>query len=118
MRLLKSKEADKSKNGKLGQKKMSAIKLDPNPSLNSNLITIFFAFQELIKDMLVAEKLASSIMTDVQSVLREFRKEVMISSISHSRFGHYFCSNLYGHAPRGPKGVKKLDFFLQIKLLS
>ena len=26
--------------------------------------------------MLVAEKLASSIMTDVQSVLREFRKEV------------------------------------------
>ena len=74
--MLKSKEADKSKNGKLGQKKMSAIKLDPNPSLNSNLITIFFAFQELIKDMLVAEKLASSIMTDVQSVLREFRKEV------------------------------------------
>ena len=39
-------------------------------------INFFFAFQELIKDMLVAEKLASSIMTDVQSVLREFRKEV------------------------------------------
>ena len=28
--------------------------------------------------------------------------------ISHSRFGHYFCSNLYGRAPRG---VKKSDFF-------
>ena len=35
-----------------------------------------------------------------------------------SRFGHYFCSNLYGCAPRGPRGVKKSDFFLQIKLLS
>ena len=30
----------------------------------------------------------------------------------------YFCSNLYGRAPRGPRGVKKSDFFLQIKLLS
>ena len=25
----------------------------------------------------------------------------------HSRFGHYFCSNLYGSAPRGPRGVKR-----------
>ena len=25
----------------------------------------------------------------------------------HSRFGHYFCSNLYGRAPRGPRGVQK-----------
>ena len=64
--------------------------------------------------MLVAEKLASSIMTDVQSVLREFRKEVMISTISHSRFGHYFCSNLYGPAPRGPSGVKKSDFYYEL----
>ena len=23
--------------------------------------------------------------------------------LSHSRFGHYFCSNLYGRAPRGPR---------------
>ena len=37
---------------------------------------------------------------------------------THSRFGHYFCSNLYGRAPRGPRGVKISDFFLQIKLLS
>ena len=31
--------------------------------------------------------------------------------ISHSRFGHYFYSNLYGRAPKGPRGVKKSDFF-------
>ena len=36
----------------------------------------------------------------------------------HSRFGHYFCSNLYGPAPRRPWGVKKIRFFLQIKPLS
>ena len=36
---------------------------------------------------------------------------------THSRFGHYFCSNLYGPAQRGPRGVKKI-FFLLIKLLS
>ena len=29
-----------------------------------------------------------------------------------------FFSNLYGRAPWGPKGVKKSDFFLQIKVLS
>ena len=29
----------------------------------------------------------------------------------HSQFGHYFCSNLYGSAPRGSRGVKKSDFF-------
>ena len=28
-------------------------------------------------------------------------------TVTHSRFGHYFCSNLYGCAPRGPRGVKK-----------
>jgi hypothetical protein len=38
--------------------------------------------------------------------------------VAHSRFGHYFYSNLYGRALRGPRGVKKSDFFLQIKLLS
>ena len=32
---------------------------------------------------------------------------------AHSKFGHYFCSNLYGRAPRGPRGVKKSEFFLQ-----
>ena len=41
-----------------------------------------------------------------------------VGSFSHSRFGKYFCSNLYGRTPRGPRGVKKPDFFLQIKLLS
>ena len=29
----------------------------------------------------------------------------------NSRFRHYFCSNLYGSAPRGPRGVKKSEFF-------
>ena len=29
----------------------------------------------------------------------------------HSWFRHYFCSNLYVSAPRGPRGVKKSDFF-------
>ena len=38
-----------------------------------------------------------------------------IDSKLHSRFGHYFCSNLYGRAPRG---VKKSVCFVQIKLLS
>ena len=28
-----------------------------------------------------------------------------------SWFGHHFCSNLFGQAPRGPKGVKKWDLF-------
>ena len=32
-------------------------------------------------------------------------------SATHSRFRHYFCSNLYGSAPRGPRGVKKSEFF-------
>ena len=42
-----------------------------------------------------------------------------VKAVSHSRFRHYFCSNLYGSAPRGPRGVKKSDFFFsQIKLLS
>ena len=31
-------------------------------------------------------------------------------STSNSRFGHYFCSNLYGRAPMGPLGVKKSEF--------
>ena len=26
---------------------------------------------------------------------------------THSWFRHYFCSNLYGSAPRGPRGVKR-----------
>ena len=29
----------------------------------------------------------------------------------HSRFEHYFCSNLYGRGPRCARGVKKSDFF-------
>ena len=38
---------------------------------------------------------------------------------AHSRIRHYFFSNLYGRTPRGPRGVKKSDFFfLQIKVLS
>ena len=38
-----------------------------------------------------------------------------LMTASHSRFRHYFYSNLYEHILRG---VKKSDFFLQIKLLS
>jgi len=35
---------------------------------------------------------------------------------AHSRFGQYFCSNLYGRAPRGPRGVTKSDLiFLKWK---
>jgi hypothetical protein len=30
---------------------------------------------------------------------------------THSQFGHYFYSNLYGCTPRGPRGVKKSEFF-------
>ena len=30
---------------------------------------------------------------------------------AHSRFGHYFCSNLHGSAPRGPRGVTISEFF-------
>ena len=44
--------------------------------------------------------------------------EFYFNSTTHSRFGHYFCSNIYGRPPRGPRGVKKPDFFSQIKLLS
>ena len=28
-------------------------------------------------------------------------------TLPHSQFGHYFCSNLHGRTPRGPRGVKK-----------
>ena len=34
-----------------------------------------------------------------------------LGSKAFSQFGHYFCSNLYGRAPRGPRGVKKSVFF-------
>ena len=37
---------------------------------------------------------------------------------SHSRFGHYFYSNLYGGAPRVPGCQKIHKNMLQIKLLS
>ena len=30
---------------------------------------------------------------------------------AHSRFGHYFCSNLYWRTPRGPRDAKKSEFF-------
>ena len=30
-----------------------------------------------------------------------------IGGNTHSQFGHYFCSNLHGRAPRGPRSVKK-----------
>ena len=51
--------------------------------------------------------------------IRRIRNELQkFKALSHSRFGHYFYSNLYGRAPRGPRGVKKSDLFLEIKLLS
>ena len=33
--------------------------------------------------------------------------EFMGCTVAHSRFGHYFCSNLYGSATRGPRGIKR-----------
>ena len=35
----------------------------------------------------------------------------LLLTVTHSRFRHYFCSNLYGSTPRGPRGVEKSDFF-------
>ena len=48
--------------------------------------------------------------------ISDYRKVVSsntsrLEAHTHSRFRHYFCSNLYGSAPRGPRGVKKSDFF-------
>ena len=42
---------------------------------------------------------------NVPSLHSCFRCEIEI--FAHSRFRHYFCSNLYGSAPRGPRGVKR-----------
>ena len=39
------------------------------------------------------------------------KSNVLMSIQAHSRFGHYFYSNLYGRAPRGPRGVKKSHLF-------
>jgi hypothetical protein len=48
--------------------------------------------------------------------IRRIRNELQkFKALSHSRFGHYFYSNLYGRAPRGPRGVKKSEFFLTDK---
>jgi hypothetical protein len=40
-----------------------------------------------------------------------------LMTASHSRFRHYFYSNLYEHTLRGPRGVKKSDFYYKKKLL-
>ena len=49
----------------------------------------------------------------------QFLKGVHLSDLSgrqcpHSRFGHYFYSNLYGRAP-GVPGVSKIRFFFTNK---
>ena len=55
----------------------------------------------------------------VQSNLFKLQKKIPAPPSPHSRFRHFFCSNLYGSTPRGPRGVKKSDFFFsQMKLLS
>ena len=47
------------------------------------------------------------------------KNKMPASAITHSRFGHYFYSNLYGRAPQGSQGCQKIGIiFLQIKLLS
>ena len=38
-----------------------------------------------------------------------------LMTLSHSRFGHYFCSNLYGSSPRGPWGVKRCARVLHMR---
>jgi hypothetical protein len=53
-----------------------------------------------------------------QHLKPQIRKQMSLGTYSRSRFRHYFCSNLYRCAPRGSRGVKKSEFFLQIKLLS
>ena len=45
-------------------------------------------------------------------------KIVYLFENTHSRFGHYFYSNHYGRAPRGPRSVKKSHFFWQINMFS
>ena len=53
--------------------------------------------------MLVAEKLASSIMTDVQSVLREFRKE-------DRNLAEYFdLADMDMDKPKDPKRLMRLS---------
>ena len=54
---------------------------------------------------------------DLCNLIKEV-KTTINSLFSHSRFGHYFYSNHYGHAPRGPRVVKNQISFIQMKLLS
>ena len=42
---------------------------------------------------------------------------IHVVTYTHSWFGHYFCSNLYGSAPRGPRGVKNQNFILTYKII-
>jgi len=63
---------------------------------------------ELIKDMLVAEKLASSIMTDVQSVLREFRKEDNSASDFWADM-HENLADMDLDKPKDPKRLLRLS---------
>ena len=89
-------------------------------------INLFQIFQmvNLLKpvDMMKQQgKINSAVKIQAQLEVRPFEVLVWYDSAvsySNSRCGHYFCSNLYGRVPRGPSGVKKSDFFLQIKLLS
>ena len=48
---------------------------------------------------------------DLTMFLELFLRMIRERSKTHSRFGHYFYSNLYECAPRGPRGVKTQIFF-------
>ena len=43
-----------------------------------------------------------------------WKKSIFREWGAHSQMWHYFYPNLYGRAPRSPRGVKKSDFFFYI----
>merc|ERR1712156_412297 len=60
----------------LNRRSYDAMQQENAENIRQKRLAMTLKDAELIKDMLVAEKLASSIMTDVQSVLREFSKKI------------------------------------------
>ena len=59
--------------------------------------------------MLVAEKLASSIMTDVRSVLREFRKEDQNGATGFWAEMHNDLADMDMDKPKDPKRLLRLS---------
>ena len=63
-----------------------------------------FAFQ--IHMLITKKQQSNEFCVRLCSFLRNKNCYYRTFFITHSRFGHYFYSNLYGRAPRGPRGVK------------